>query len=356
MTTTWLAIDGYWTAYGRQKVPHGAPVPEDEWPPTLKTYKPGPTTTGPRPGEVLTRYDGDYVIDQPNQAVHNLDIYGRIVVKSTGTNATVRNCIVRGPGGLSAWSSGFTAVITGSSSSLKGLLVEDSRLDLTGRENPFVDGIRESDATLRRVEITRTCDGASCVSKVGNVVYEGCWIHNGAYIEWSKGTPGWPTQSDARTHCDAVQLQRGTGYIFTGCALGGSRKPGPYHLSPYTSVDAAMVAYKNSGGDYENSCVFAKQEVSALPTDHLGTALFDGCWFEGGAASVNLSYSNSNPLAGLTFLNCHFERSTWDVENTAVTGHAQLYIIRDTAITSTITNPTFTDNGATVPITKGITN
>lgn len=364
MTTTWLAKGGYWTAYGREKVPHGAPIPEEEWPPVVGTYKPGPTTTGPRPfledgvtPRVLTRYDGDFRITSTSPPCENLDIYGRIIVTSTApVGSTVENCIIRGPGPISVWSSGWTAAITATSNSLRGLVVTDSRIDLTGRENVWCDGIREGDVTLRRVEITRTNDGVSFISRAGNVLVEACWIHDGYYIEWVKGTAGWPTQSDARSHGDAFQFHRGKNYTIRGCNIGGTRKPGAYHQAPYTTVDPVMVAYKDSGEDYENSCFMIKQESSTEEIDRLDNILIELNWLTGGASGINFSYDRGNPLGGVQVINNRFIRSTWDAENIAVTGRSHIYMIRDTAITATITGNVFDDTGLPVPITKGVTN
>lgn len=357
MPITMTAKGGFWTAYGQQKVSCELPVEPEDWPLAIGTYKPGPATTGPRPGEVLARWDGDFRITATSPPCENFDIYGRIIVTSTApVGSYVRNCIVRGPGLRSVWNTGWTAAITGTSSSLRNLIVEDTRIDLTGRENVWVDGIREGDVTLRRVEITKTNDGVSLISRQGNVTLEGVWIHDGYYVEWIKGTAGWPTQSDARSHGDAIQFHRGKNIVIRGCNLGGTRKPGPYHQSPYTTVDAAMVAYKDSGTDYENSCIMLKQESSTDILDKIENVLIELNWFSGGASCFNLSYDRNNTMSSVTIQNNRFIRSTWDAENIAVTGKSQIYIIRDTAILAVLTGNVFDDNNQPVPITKGITN
>jgi hypothetical protein len=353
MTSTGLfVLEGdFWVSRGRDRIPAEPPIPPESWPPTLGTYDPGPRTTGPRPfledgvtPRVLQRVDGDVRITTPGFVLEDKDIYGRVIITSTATNVIIRNCIVRGPGGLDKWSSGFTAVITGSTSSLKGAWIEDTRIDCTGRENPWVDAIRESDVTLRRVEITRVIDGLSGVTRVGKVDMQGCWLHNGAYFEWVKGTVGWPGQSDARSHGDAVQIQRGSGYIIKYNTIGGFRNPGPYHSAPYTTVDAEMVAWKDAGEDFENSCLMIKQEQSTLPEDRIGTVDYSYNLLSGGASGANLSYDRENTLPGLTLVGNRFKRSTWGT---------QIYIIKDTAITATISGNVYEDTGLPVPISKG---
>lgn len=341
--TLYVAEQGVWTARGLPAVAYGNPPAT--WPPVLGSYKPGPTTTGPRPSVALVRHDGDFRITTPGQVVEGLDIYGRVIVTATAVGAVVRNCIIRGPG--PAWISGFVACIDGTSSTLRGLLVEDSRVDCTGRENPWVDAVRGSDVTLRRVEITRVGDGLSLVTVVGNVTAEGCWLHDGYYAEWIKGTVGYPTISDARVHGDAVQFHRGKGYTLRYNNLGGTRNPGPYHQSPYNTVDAKMVAYKDAGEDYENSCFMIKQEVDSSAANKVENVLIEGNWLAGGASSINLSYSLLNTMASVSIINNRFIRSTWG---------AHLYIIRDTAIAAVLTGNVFDDDQSPVPITKGITN
>lgn len=316
--------------------------------PEIGTYKPDSKTTGPRPGVILKRWDGNLTIDQPGQIVENLDIYGQILVKPSGSNAIVRNCIVRGPGGLAAWNKSWTAVIVSDSESLWNLTIEDSRIDCTGRENPYVDGIRSGNVTLRRVEIVATMDGISGVTIAGNVTCEGVWIHNGYYTEWIKGTPRWPNWTEARTYNDCIQLHRGKGYKFIGCRFGGKRNAGPRHKPPFNTVDAKMVAKKDSGDDYESTCVMIKQEVSAKEIDRLDDILFDKCWFEGGVCSVNLVYASGNPLRGLKISDCKFGRITWD---TPTAKH--YYVMKDDALKATLKNLTFEDTGLPVPITRG---
>jgi hypothetical protein len=347
-----LLEDQFWVARGRARIPFGTPVPDEEWPLELGTYKPGPLTTGPRPflddgvtPRVLERVDGDLRITTPNTIVQNKDVYGRIIFTSSAINCTVRNCIVRGPG-KGYTGTGFTACITGSTSSVNGLVIEDTRIDCTGREHPLVDAIRESDITVRRTEITRTCDGGSAVTPKGNQTFEGNWVHDGYYAEWVKGSAGWPSSpSDARVHGDGFQLQLGKNLTYRFNNIGGVRHPGPYHPSPYTTVDASMVAYKDGGDDYENACFMIKQERSDTAADKLENILIEGNWLAGGAASINLSYDRNNPLATLTIINNKFTRSTWG---------SHLYIIKDTAITATLSGNVFEDApGTLVPISKG---
>lgn len=310
------------------------------WPPVIGTYFPDASTTGPRPGIVLQRVDGDVRITKDRQVVENMDIYGRIIVTSTGTNAIVRNCIVRGPGGLDARTS-VTAVITSTSNtsnSLLGLRVEDTRIDLTGRENPWVDGIREGDVHLLRVEIKRTVDGISLGSPRGNVVVEGSWIHDGYYTEWIEGTPGFPTIKDSRTHADAVQFHKGRNYVFRGNRFGGVRHPGTFNTH-----NADTIAYKDSGDDFENSCFMIKQEGDTSLASRLDTVLIEKNWIQGGASSINLSYDRLNTLKTFVIRDNVFPISTWG---------KQYYIMKDLAIEAVLQGNKHPD-GSAVVISKG---
>lgn len=308
------------------------------WPPVIGTYMPDASTTGPRPGIALRRVDGDVRITTDGQIVENLDIYGRIIVTGTGTNAIVRNCIVRGPGRLDAWKS-VTAVITGTSGkSLNGLRVEDTRIDLTGRENPWVDGIRESDVHLLRVEIKRTVDGISLVTRKGNVVVEGSWIHDGYYTEWAEGTPDYPSISDSRTHSDVVQFHLGRNYVFRGNRLGGVPHP-----ASIKTLNPDTIAYKDAGDDYENACFMIKQEGSADSVNRLDSVLIEKNWILGGRASINLSYANNNTLKTFVIRDNVFPRSTWGKQN---------YILKDLAVEATIEGNMHPD-GTPVVVGKG---
>ena len=135
--------------------------------------EPGGANVGPR--VPLTRYDGDITI-QAGQVVSGLDIYGRVTFAGAGV---LRDCVVRG------WRSDQYAALTspvgivsGKSFDLKGGLIEWCRIDATGRESLWANGISGGNYTARYCEITRVNDGISGV-QVGNATVECCRIWNG---------------------------------------------------------------------------------------------------------------------------------------------------------------------------------
>jgi hypothetical protein len=336
--------NGAWVRRGRPDlVPYVNPGPDPDpdpavWP-EVGTYRPGPGTTGPRPGVTLVRFDGKYTVSTPNALVENLDIYGQLHFTSNATNPVVRNCIVRGPGSAAYGSN--MAAISSSSASLRGAVIEDTRIDLTGRENAWVDGIRGSDFTMRRSEITRTVDGLSLVGPAGNVTLEASWIHDGFYTEWTAGDAHFPNQSDHRTHGDAVQFHRGKNITLRGNSFGGKRGVGGIGTD-----DPLVIAAKDAGDDYENSCIMFKQEVSSLLVDRIENALVELNWFEGGAASLNIAVARSNFYAGSTFQDNRFCRKQPDV-------WGGYYIMRTSTTQAVIRRNVFDDTGLPVTITNG---
>jgi len=280
------------------------------------TYRPGATTTGPVACVPLQRHDGDLTITAANTVIEGLDVYGAIVLGKYATNVTIRNSIVRGP---VATSTAYTFQSSGLD--MLGLVLEDSRIDLSGRENWFRDGIDGANFTVRRTEIKRAVDGVGLNLGKGMVTVEASWIHDCYWTSWAPGTPGAPSQPDYQTHNDGIQFQRGAGYVVRGNFIGGERGAG-----------------KGTGDDYNNSALMIGQSVDGTAANHLGTTLVEKNWFQGGAATINLHYSNGNTLGELTIRDNRFLHDP---------GY---YILRDAAITAKLSNNVFDDTGAPVPI------
>lgn len=324
--------------------------PDPDWP-APGTYRPGPETTGPRPnpdgspravGNGLTRWDGDYAVNSANATVENLDIYGRIILQSGATNATIRNCIIRGPGSsFTSSGSNFTAAITSTSASLRNAVIEDCRIDATGRETAWLDGIRGGDYTIRRCEIRATTDGLTFNAWQGNVVAEANWIHDCHYEEWASGTPNKPSQSDRRTHNDCIQFHRGKGYRIVGNYFGGRRTPGGIQ-----TYDPVIIAQKDAGDDYENSGIMLKQEVDSTAQNKIENVLISQNWFEGGAASLNVAPDLGNFFESVTISYNRFIRAQPGV-------HGGYYIIRPTTTQAAIVGNVFDDDGTPVTIRNG---
>lgn len=332
--------NGVWARRGRGDL---ITDPVDTGWPLPGTYRPGPGTTGPRPEVTLTRWDGDFFVNSANAVIEGWDIYGRIILQSNASKPTIRNCIVRGPGsGFLSSGTNFTAAISSTSASLRNAVIEDVRIDLTGRETAWCDGIRGADYTIRRSEITGTADGLTFNAWQGNVVAEANWIHNGFYTEWDVGTPNRPTSpSDRRTHNDCIQFHRGKNYRVVGNYLGGRRALGDIH-----TYDPVIVAAKDAGDDYENSGIMLKQEVDSTLQNKIENVLISNNWFEGGAASMNLSPDLGNFFESVVVQYNRFIRAQPGV-------HGGYYIIRASTFAGTLTGNVFDDNNLPVTITNG---
>jgi hypothetical protein len=287
------------------------------------TYRPGATTTGPLSCVPLTRHDGDLTINAANAVIEGLDIYGSVILGSSATNVTIRHSIVRGPVAADDKAT-FIGGGTGVYNRL-GLTIEDSRIDLSGRENWFRDGIAGANFTLRRTEITRSVDGVGLVSPLGNVVIEASWIHDGAFFSWTADTPGpKPSFSDMKTHNDGVQFHRGRHYVLRGNMIGGVREATP-----------------GTGDDYNNACLMISQGVDGTVANRLEDVLIEKNWFQGGAASINLAYSNGNDLSGVTIR-----------DNRFLPGRGY-YILRGAGVNAAITGNVFDATGLPVTIAAG---
>lgn len=287
------------------------------------TYRPGPATTGPLACVALRRHDGDLVVEAAGTVVEGVDLYGTLVLGRNATNVIVRHSILRGPPS----SSNQTSAITGGSSTTgvydrNGLVLEDVRIDLTGRENWFRNAIEGANFTLRRTEIRRGVDGVGLVSQGGNVMIEASWIHDGYWTSWTAATPEpKPSHADMQTHSDAVQFHRGRRYVLRGNLFGGDRGAG-----------------RGTGDDYNNACLMIAQGVDASAANRLEDVVVEKNFFQGGAASINLALSNGNDLRGVTIRDNRFLRGPG------------FYILRGAGTAPVLANNVFDDTGQPVPI------
>jgi hypothetical protein len=129
------------------------------------------------------------------------------------------------------------------------------------------------------------------VSAGGNVTIEGCWIHNSYVDGWAAGDPTEPSLGNNRTHNDCIQFHQGSNYTVRGNYLGGLRK---YYVNdPNSTADEAIA---DSADDFDNTCIMMQQEVSSDPTIALKNILIEKNWFQGGSASFNIGFKNSNAL------------------------------------------------------------
>jgi hypothetical protein len=334
-------------------------------------YKPSADTVGPVPEVTLTQFgtpstSTDVVVTANNQVVENLEIWGRVNVGSF-TGVTIRNCIIHGTllRGVN------TAHVIGQGGDLRGATIIDSALvgrpvtvpaSYNGVANPdagnvnsaneWCGGVIGGNYTVLRTEIRNTSDGLSLNSQIGQVTAKGSWIHDGWFNEWtleqhspSSGTARYYPYSAGTihyTHVDGIQFHRGRNYTFVGNVVGGTRVPGDHNVTP--SEKTAI----NSGSDMYNGALMIKQEVDATDANKIENVLIDRNWFEGGAATINITWGNGNHFESVTISNNKFPRSTWGT---------QYYILRsrdDAGVgVGNFSNNTFEDNGAPVTISNG---
>lgn len=330
---------------------------------TYGDYKPSAATVGPVPEATLTLVgtpstSTDVIATANNQVIQNLEIWGRIDLKSY-SGVTIRDCIIHGP--LARKESSH---IIGTSNDLRGATIIDSALvgrsvtvpasyndvpnpdaGKVNQANEWVAGVSGANFTLLRTEIRNVVDGLSLNSAIGNVSAKGNWIHEGWMNEWTAEQGGkdhyYPRQGSDYTYADAIQFHRGRNYTIVGNVLGGVRVPGNHHASP---SEKDLI---NSGDDMFNAALMIKQEVDDTPANKLEIVLIDRNWILGGRATVNMSYSKRNNLSTVELTNNRFVKSTWG---------QQYYIMRskdsDGQPIGVVTGNVFED-GTAVPISNG---
>ena len=314
----------------------------------LGTTDAGGPNVGPR--YPLSIYNGDITLTTPGQVLEGLDIYGKVYISGTATNAIIRDCIIRGPN----HSLTTNSIIGGQSDNLRNVTIEWCRLDGTGRTSPWTEGVRGGNYTIRYSEIMRCVDGISAVN-YGNGTIECCRIHNGSYYAWKNDSSGtawtnyagydgvtyttFPGQSDFTTHSDAMQIHQFSNWVLRGCSLGGTVSG----LSPTTKTNnrdpsipaqRAIIDQIDAAEEFNNACI-----MIGVATAGVG-AMIEKNWFQGGAAVINMQTKPSvgDYLAGITVRDNKFRTST---------GY---YIYHSTDFAGTLSNNTFVSNGQPVPI------
>ncbi|MEO5949612.1 MAG: hypothetical protein ABIP74_04350 [Candidatus Saccharimonas sp.] len=308
----------------------------------------GARNVGPRPEVTLTPYYGDLVLTS-GQEVSGLDIHGVVTTNAAlGTPAYVHDCIIRGNNTIDTAGTG-TAI--GHNYDLSGTVFEWCRLDATGNENGFLDGITGGGFTVRYCEILRGVDGIHLTQ--GNVTAECCRIYYPYYFAWwddganAKRTTSFtdyggtfhstpfPNQGSGDVHGDGIQVAGSSGNIIRGCYIGGERGSATgTNIDPTIQADYnAMVAHDTAVG-FKNAAII----VNAISANPIG-ALIEKNWLHGGSARLNLSINGSDLLGGLTVQNNRFMRSGYG-----------FYIYAQTGNTATISNNVYDDTNGAVPI------
>ncbi len=273
----------------------------------------GPTTTltaASRP------YAGDYisgsnfVVTTPNAVYEGFQFDHLVVVRAPGV--VFRNSIFRGAQVNPSDSSLLLVDPATQASGQPSALVEDSTL-IPRVPSSTIDGVRGSNFTLRRVEITSTVDGVHIHGttnrtdpNAGHVTIADSWIHDLIHYDDNSHTDG--------THNDAVQIVGGSGITISGTRISGS---------VYT---AAIMVAKD------------RNDISDLT--------ITGNQLAGGAVSVNIADKAYTPITGLALTNNTFTRGT-----TRLTDFAMLVGTKTRAI-STASGNTWHDGSTPAPIMR----
>lgn len=143
--------------------------------------------------------------------------------------------------------------------------------------NNLIDGVRGSNFTLRRVEITKTVDGvfingttSRTDPNAGNVTIENSWIHDLPHYDDNSHSDG--------THNDGVQIIGGHNIRISGSRIDG------------TIYNAGMMITNGRNNVYDVSIV-----------DN---------WLAGGACTINVSDKDAGKITGLTMSRNQFTRGT----------------------------------------------
>lgn len=279
----------------------GAPTPEsDESWPAAGLVQPGAGNTGVPDGVSLTRVDGDLVITTPGTVLDRVDVRGFVQVRAA--DVTIRRSVIRG--GVATVDTGLVNVTTAGAS----LVMEDSTL-IPQSPSYRIDGVRGSNFTLRRVEITGTVDGvhvhgSTDVNDGGNVRVESSWLHDFTFY------PNDPRHSDG-SHNDAVQIIGGKGIALVGNTMTGAN-------------NAAVQVTQN-------------RNVVANVT-------MDRNWADNGGCTFNINRNPRAVMSGIVMTGNRFGRATRN-------SNCAIVISRDQPHTSS--GNVWLDNGQAVTIKTG---
>ncbi len=172
------------------------------------------------------------------------------------------------------------AVANGPSSAV----VEDSTFIPRAPSN-LLDGVRGSNVTLRRVEITGTVDGVTVYGTssrtdpyAGNVTIEGSWIHDLRHYNDSSHADG--------THNDGVQVIGGRNIRITGSRIDGT-------------IHNAGIMITNGRNNVSNVAIANN-------------------WAAGGACTINVSDKSASAITGLSLVGNTFTRGTTRISDCAM--------------------------------------
>lgn len=223
------------------------------------TGKPGGDNTGVPSGTVLRRHDGDLVITKAGARYDALDVHGFVIVRADDVRITRSR--IRGR--TATTNIGLITNYLG-----KRLVVEDSDL-VPDRPSVWIDGIKGSRYTARRVEVRGTNDAVKVHGD--DVRVEGSWLHDTVHRSQD------PNLGGAPSHNDGVQVLGGRNIRILGNTITG----------------------------HDNAGLQVTQDYSAT-TD----LVFSGNWVDGGGCSVNLAAKPRSGMGGIAVDDNRFGRNT----------------------------------------------
>lgn len=186
----------------------GAPVTPRSQLGAVGSYVPDASTTGAPAGTRLTVHQGNLVITEPNTVIDGRDVRGFVVVRAPG--AVIRNSVIRG-----GTRNKENAVVQVEGNGT--LLMEDTEV-FNSVPTSYVDGVRGSRFTLRRVNIHHVLDPVHIYGD--DTVVEASYLHDNYHYE---NDPAWGGNP---SHDDSVQINSGSNHVIRGNSISGAFNTG----------------------------------------------------------------------------------------------------------------------------------
>jgi len=224
--------------------------------------KPGSGNTGVPPGVHLTPHYGNLVASTPGATYDGLDIHGFVDIAAP--DVTIRRSVIRG-GVAPSYNIGLVT-----NTKATNFVLEDSEL-VPANPSVWIDGVKGSNYTLRRVDVHGTVDGAKIFGD--NVRIEHSWLHD------HRDFPSDPYQGGGPTHNDGVQVLGGSNIRLVGNTITGA----------------------------SNAALQVTQDYSV--TEDL---TFQQNWVDDGVCSVNLAHKPRSSMGGITVSDNRFGRGSRD--------------------------------------------
>jgi hypothetical protein len=237
----------------------------------LRVQEPDADTTGVPSGTSLTTVSGNQTITTPGTVLEDLDIYGRVIVRTT--DVTIRNCRIRGNTATTN-----TGVVECTHSAVRRLQVLNCTI-VPDAPSYWVDGIFGHDFFAYKCDIYHVVDGFG-VFNTNDIAgplrtwVDRCYVHDLAYF-----SPD-PNHGDNMTHNDCLQIQGGSGLKITNSS---------FHAS-FSTADGVGDRPLATG----STAQLANMMVTPVTTSWtIADMDITDNWFYGGRISVNVGDNNN---------------------------------------------------------------